>query len=184
MDLEKLLPKWNCPRCGDWFHMPYKFCACNTRRPQSEQKIMPGQTKFIGDYDITNLGKSVVYVGKVERKMTILDELERLSKEATPGPWDARVNEFSNTARPRHIWCEHGWTGRFYGEYGAVNADFVAAMRNNIDALIQVARAAQSIVKAHYTDATCKDCTGETNHVEQLLESLERLDKLEQVSNG
>jgi hypothetical protein len=28
-DLEKLYPKYNCPKCGDWFHMPYKFCKCD-----------------------------------------------------------------------------------------------------------------------------------------------------------
>lgn len=23
-----LYPKYNCPTCGDWFHMPYKYCKC------------------------------------------------------------------------------------------------------------------------------------------------------------
>ncbi len=27
-----LYPKWNCNKCGDWFHMPYKFCKCETER--------------------------------------------------------------------------------------------------------------------------------------------------------
>lgn len=28
IDLDKLYPKWNCGTCGDWFHMPYKYCKC------------------------------------------------------------------------------------------------------------------------------------------------------------
>lgn len=28
IDLENLYPKYNCPQCGDWFHMPWKFCKC------------------------------------------------------------------------------------------------------------------------------------------------------------
>lgn len=28
MDLEKLYPKYRCPKCEDWFHMPWKFCRC------------------------------------------------------------------------------------------------------------------------------------------------------------
>lgn len=27
-DLDGLYPKYNCPACGDWFHMPWKFCKC------------------------------------------------------------------------------------------------------------------------------------------------------------
>lgn len=27
--LENIYPKWNCPNCGDWFHMPYKYCRCD-----------------------------------------------------------------------------------------------------------------------------------------------------------
>jgi len=29
MNLDTLYPKWNCPICKDWFHMPYKFCKCD-----------------------------------------------------------------------------------------------------------------------------------------------------------
>lgn len=92
--------------------------------------------------------------------MTILDELERLHKAAS-------VYSFHKLGGDDAEWVQ-----------------FIQSCQTNVPKLIAVVRAAQSIVKAHYTDATCKDCTGETNHVEQLLESLERLDKLEQVSNG
>lgn len=23
-----IFPKFKCPKCKDWFHMPYKFCEC------------------------------------------------------------------------------------------------------------------------------------------------------------
>ncbi len=26
--LNGLYPKYKCPICGDWFHMPWKFCQC------------------------------------------------------------------------------------------------------------------------------------------------------------
>lgn len=31
MNLNKLYPKWNCPKCKDWFHMPYKYCKCTPK---------------------------------------------------------------------------------------------------------------------------------------------------------
>jgi len=39
IDLDKLLPKWNCPNCGDWFHMPYKHCMCDFRKMEKELKF-------------------------------------------------------------------------------------------------------------------------------------------------
>ena len=27
-DFDNLYPKYNCPKCGDWFHLPYKDCEC------------------------------------------------------------------------------------------------------------------------------------------------------------
>jgi len=29
-ELKNLYPKYNCPKCGDWFHMPFKYCKCDT----------------------------------------------------------------------------------------------------------------------------------------------------------
>lgn len=28
LDLKNVYPKWACPNCDDWFHMPYKYCKC------------------------------------------------------------------------------------------------------------------------------------------------------------
>ena len=42
-DLEKLYPKWNCPICEDWFHMPYKFCKCDRlENPSDDEKLKSG----------------------------------------------------------------------------------------------------------------------------------------------
>ena len=30
-DLSKLYPRWKCSICGDWFHMPYKYCKCDKK---------------------------------------------------------------------------------------------------------------------------------------------------------
>lgn len=30
IEIKNLYPKWNCGVCGDWFHMPYKYCKCGT----------------------------------------------------------------------------------------------------------------------------------------------------------
>lgn len=31
-DYSKLYPKYNCPKCSDWFHMPYKYCKCTSKK--------------------------------------------------------------------------------------------------------------------------------------------------------
>jgi len=31
MNLGNLYPKYNCPTCEDWFHMPFKYCKCNKK---------------------------------------------------------------------------------------------------------------------------------------------------------
>jgi hypothetical protein len=30
--LDKLLPKWICNICKDWFHMPFKNCKCEVKK--------------------------------------------------------------------------------------------------------------------------------------------------------
>lgn len=37
--LEMLYPKFKCPKCGDWFHMPWKFCECEREQKARESKI-------------------------------------------------------------------------------------------------------------------------------------------------
>lgn len=40
VDLSNLNPKWNCPKCGDWFHMPYKYCKC-PKEYHENNKLLP-----------------------------------------------------------------------------------------------------------------------------------------------
>lgn len=54
--------------------------------------------------------------------------------------------------------------------------EMVKALEAENAKLRAVVEAAKELVQEHYIDATCKNCTGETNHVEQLLENLERLE--------
>jgi hypothetical protein len=30
-NLNNLYPKYNCPKCLDWFHMSYKYCKCDSK---------------------------------------------------------------------------------------------------------------------------------------------------------
>lgn len=64
--------------------------------------------------------------------MTKLDELRKLAREATPGPW----------LMPRSLNGQDEYK-LFY------NAELVVAMRNNIDALLNIAEAAQKLLDAH-----------------------------------
>lgn len=31
-EFKNLYPKYKCPKCGDWFHMPYKYCECTPKK--------------------------------------------------------------------------------------------------------------------------------------------------------
>lgn len=89
--------------------------------------------------------------------MTVLDELERLSKEATPAEWmpcgDILRNVAAIRTQSEDLFCSYGpMTMR-----AADNAELIATMRNNIEALIQVARAAEGYREAN-SMCRCKWC--------------------------
>lgn len=71
--------------------------------------------------------------------MDILDELERLSKAATPGPWEKRS------------WASLQTKSTFQHVADCFrhpkDAELIAAMRNNIDQLIEIAKAASYLIK-------------------------------------
>jgi len=48
-----LYPKWNCNTCGDWFHMPYKFCKCETERLNKPTKEVFVGVDWAKNPDIT-----------------------------------------------------------------------------------------------------------------------------------
>jgi hypothetical protein len=82
---------------------------------------------------------------KRQQMTTKLDQIEALSKAATPGPWST-FNRIGNPdlAGPDQVsllgCCEYDMS-MISKEDGAL----IATMRNNIDALLEVARAAQKL---------------------------------------
>lgn len=38
INLENLYPKYRCPKCGDWFHMPFKYCECDNAKTRGEDE--------------------------------------------------------------------------------------------------------------------------------------------------
>lgn len=64
MDFENLYPKWNCPVCGDWFHMPYKFCKC-----KSPPSVATTTTGNAGDFPMTNRDERQPFDLDVARKL-------------------------------------------------------------------------------------------------------------------
>lgn len=75
----------------------------------------------------------------------MLDELERMEKAATPGPW------YSNRTEPAPYEICSGnprtpdLLAAVVPEYG-MNADLIVAARNALPALLAVARAAQALL--------------------------------------
>ena len=61
IDLDKLLPKWNCPNCGDWFHMPYKHCMCDFRKMEKElkfsRKVVEAARNYFTEHDLEGLNE-------------------------------------------------------------------------------------------------------------------------------
>ena len=53
---------------------------------------------------------------------------------------------------------------------------WVSVEIHELRALLDVVEAVEVLIISHYIDATCKNCTGEVNHVEQLLEKFKLLE--------
>lgn len=69
-------------------------------------------------------------------------ELRELAERATPGPWDNRCNSFSNSAKPRFIWTGHGFNAEVFGASFMEDAEFIAASRTLVPALLDALEAA------------------------------------------
>lgn len=108
-----------------------------------------------------------------------LTKLREIAKARTQGKWRYEPERYS----AKCVIGLHGddrWIANCLPEWnGEFNGHFIVEMANHIDALLDVVGSVKALVQAHYIDATCKDCTGEVNHVEQLLENLERLEEIE-----
>jgi hypothetical protein len=76
-----------------------------------------------------------------------LDEIEQRAMSATPGPWDVRCREFSNTELPRNIWANYGWIAKTEGLSQEANADFIAHAREDIPILVKRLRMAIEVIR-------------------------------------
>lgn len=84
-------------------------------------------------------------------KKNVLDKLQKLCDEATPGPWEyLRLEDEKNReCNIGHVDSDEGWhsvISRESGIYGpgTSDAEFIIAARRYMPLLIAVARAAQS----------------------------------------
>lgn len=82
--------------------------------------------------------------------MTILDELERLSKEASRGGWvckEMAYNLFLVKNGEGTICDVATWSyGEQVARYTRAHAELIVLMRNNIEALIEAARCLEHVV--------------------------------------
>ncbi len=94
----------------------------------------------------------------------ILDELERLEKAATAGPWCAHPNGTS-------LWQGDEWTGNQLGtrqrhicnatgtsEQHVIDLELLCEVRNHLPALIAAARELAQLKASQNTCIVCQDC--------------------------
>ena len=87
-------------------------------------------------------------------EMTTLDEMERLLKAGTPGPWERALNVvIAGSERVAFVWRDED------GQYSAANAALIVAAINALPGLIESARrveemqaALQEIADRHVPD--------------------------------
>lgn len=97
-NLDKLYPKYNCPVCHDWFHMPYKFCQCDNSNkvPMRYENIATGEVGTV----VAQSGNGVhlisdghpIYVSSAELERSWVKVLEC----EHPGEYNAATNEVSD----------------------------------------------------------------------------------------
>ena len=62
-EYQNLYPKFKCPKCKDWFHMPYKFCECSQKCPVVKEYI---KSKGLNEYEaFTNMHSADGLDGKL-----------------------------------------------------------------------------------------------------------------------
>lgn len=89
----------------------------------------------------------------------MLKEIEARANAATPGPWDNRCKEFSNSERARHIWSEYGWLCTLESPLDSkeVDATFIAHARTDVPKLLAMLRLAIEQRDTAYTCSWDKD---------------------------
>ena len=64
-------------------------------------------------------------------------------------------------------------------DYSLEVLDYSEALRKCAPLLLEIVKAAKALVELHSIDDTCKNCLYDINHVEQLLENIERFEESE-----
>ncbi|HET7128952.1 MAG TPA: hypothetical protein VFJ93_07750 [Gaiellaceae bacterium] len=112
--------------------------------------------------------------------MTTLKELRALADKATPGPWREDGPEFGGhwvvTGGAADGAVHPSMAGQPYavlGGSGAIDAALIATMRNNLDALLDIAEAAQAMSDSLAFQNRCSDHHAHT----AMMEALSRLDR-------
>ena len=109
-----------------------------------------------------------------------LDDLDRLEKAATPGPWSAsemtmRLNEWnalnSNPGKDRLPIVRRGpdvvaicWGNEENGEEDKTQAEFVAALRNRLPQILRALRAAMEMREKNISDCDAGEDCGPCNN--------------------
>lgn len=108
--------------------------------------------------------------------MKILDELDRLEREATAGPWNNTKSEVYYEGCVTIAVSRAGTDPKFREQ----DAKLIAYSRNHLRALIEIARAADKYIKTIYSSDREEITVEDINRSEEkLLESLAKLEPAE-----
>lgn len=108
--------------------------------------------------------------------MNKLDELEKLAKEATPGPWSA---EQSSAMNPFRVGSSDEWVANGVDLSSDNDMKYIAAVNpNTVLALIAVARAAEGVLHKADTAGVSHKMFGENTpaYVKPLRQALAALE--------
>jgi hypothetical protein len=96
--------------------------------------------------------------------------------KATPGEWDNRCKEFSNSEIARHIWTNYGWIATFNSPLNSTIADaeFTGLSANNI---IKLAKASLIMAEAleHYSASYMQSVKSGDELAKQTLQKVEEV---------
>lgn len=95
--------------------------------------------------------------------MRLIDELEKLDREATPGPWEVDKS-WSTTAISFAGWSKLGYMG--FNVADEADAELIAKTRNALPKLVAVVRASEElaccrepIMRENWTPQNCGSCS-------------------------
>lgn len=106
----------------------------------------------------------------------LLTAIESRLKAATPGPYDARVREFSNRALCE-VWTEFGWYQQLPRDYREPTTDLFANVPTDLAKLLAIVRRQSEALEmicgpgmdpagvAYGAMATARECIADVEHI-------------------